>query len=247
MALLFLLSNSRAPGLEFLEHALDQLEELFGRRARLLFFAHASSDQDRYATIMEEALAPLQTTLVRAHASADLAAELSAADAVFVGGGNAFRLLRSLETLGLLETLRASVEHGLPYIGASAGSNVACPTIRTTNDMPIVEPRSLAALGLVPFQINPHYLDDRVAQHLGETRDERIAEFLEENDVPVLALREGSWLHVRGKQAVVGGVSSGRLFARGQAAVDLPPGSDVSELLATRPRYDVSSRPEESS
>jgi dipeptidase E len=236
---LLLLSNSRAPGKGFLTHALDMLDELFGRRGRLLFFAHASSEPDRYSTIMEEALAPLETTVVRAHATADLASELTAADAIFVGGGNAFRLLRALEALELLEALRTCVRDGLPYIGASAGTNVACPTIRTTNDMPIVEPRSLSALGLVPFQVNAHYLDDRVDRHFGETRDRRIAEFLEENDVPVLALREGSWVRVSGDEAVIGGVSGGRLFRRGEGARDLLPGSDVSELLTTEARYDV--------
>jgi dipeptidase E len=132
---------------------------------------------------------------------------------------------------------------GLPYLGSSAGTNMACPTLRTTNDMPVVEPASFAALGLIPFQINPHYppsLDPGpAATHQGETRQQRIEEFLEVNDVPVLSLREGSWLRVSDGLARTGGTTWARLFARAAEPRELPPGSDVSDLLDTRPRFDV--------
>jgi dipeptidase E len=155
------------------------------------------------------------------------------ADAVFAGGGNTFRLLKALYELDLLVPLRGRVSEGMPYVGSSAGSNVAGRTIGTTNDMPIVQPPSFDALGLVPFNLNPHYLDpDPLSTHKGETRDERIAQFLEENDVPVVALREGAMLRVEGETVTVQGGGGGRLFRRGQAAADLSTGDRLDHLLA---------------
>ena len=120
----------------------------------------------------------------------------------------------------------------MPYLGASAGTNIAAPTIRTTNDMPIVQPATFDALGLVPFQINPHYLDaDPASRHMGETREERLREYLEENEAPVLGLREGAWLRVEGEAATLGGANGARLFRRGAEPVELPPGADLSAAL----------------
>ena len=151
------------------------------------------------------------------------------AQAVFGGGGNSFRLLRTLTTLGVLEPLRQAAQAGVPYLAASAGGNLAGPAIRTTNDMPIVEPGSLAALGLIPFQLNPHYLDpDPRSPHRGETRPARIEEFLAENDVPVLGLREGAWLQVSGTRAHLSGRNTGRLFRR-------PTGPSTSRPARTCP------------
>lgn len=234
---LLLLSNSVAPGQGFLEHALEAVLDTVGPGRRLLFFAHASSDPDRYTELMDAALRPDGVEVVPAHADNDLARELDLADAIFVGGGNAFRLLKRFQDSGLAHAVQERVRGGLPYLGASAGANLACPTIRTTNDMPIVEPRSLVALGLVPFQINPHYVAQDGAI-FGETRDQRIGEFLRENDVPVVGLREGAWLDVTDDSIVLGGPTGGRLFRRGAAPRDLTPGRDLSDLLTTRPRYD---------
>ncbi len=238
---LMLLSNSTSPGQPFLAHALDAIAGLLRPdRRRLLFVPFASADPDRYTGVMARALAPLSVQVTGAHQSPDPAGAVAAADAVFVGGGNSFRLLRALQDRGLLPVIAAAARAGLPYLGSSAGTNVACPSLRTTNDMPIVQPRSFAALGLIPFQINPHYLDhDPASTHQGETRQQRIEEFLQENDVPVVGLREGSWLRVSGQSAVIGGTASGRLFQRGAAPADLPPGRDVSGLLAAQPRFDV--------
>lgn len=164
---------------------------------------------------------------------------MRSAEAVLVGGGNAFRLLAAVYRLDLLHVIRRRVGEGVPYIGSSAGTNIACPTIRTTNDMPIVEPPSLAALGLIPFQINPHYpARETLAGHLGETRDQRIAEFLEDNDVPVLALHEGCWVEVTGTSATIGGVAGARLFQRAATPRDFPPGADVSDVMRTPIRFD---------
>jgi dipeptidase E len=236
---LLLLSNSVSPGLGFLEHALTEIGELVPPGSRLLFLPQANSDPDQYTRVVAGALAPLSVRVAGAHAVADPVRELAGADAVFTGGGNSFRLLRALQAGGLLPAIRERVAAGMPYLGASAGTNVACPTIRTTNDMPIVQPASLDALGLIPFQINPHYLDpDPDSTHQGETRPQRIREFLEENDVPVLALREGSWLRVSGSAARVAGTAGGVIFSRHEAERSVSPGTDVSRLLSTRPRFD---------
>jgi dipeptidase E len=154
------------------------------------------------------------------------------ADAVFVGGGNTFRLLKALNDLSILEILRTRVLTGVPYIGSSAGTNVACPTIRTSNDMPIVEPPSLAALGLVPFQVNPHYLDpDPTSRHMGETREERLLQFLEENDVPVVGLREPSMLRIEDGSATLLGNAPARVFRRDVTPFEVPPGTRLDEHL----------------
>jgi dipeptidase E len=157
---------------------------------------------------------------------------LDEAEAVFVGGGNTFRLLARLQQAGLVETLRDRVAAGMRYMGASAGTNLACPTIRTTNDMPVVQPVDFVALGLVPFQVNPHYLDpDPASAHMGETREERIREYLEENDAPVVGLREGSWIAVEGAVARLEGPRPARLFRRGRDPEEIDPGSDLAEAL----------------
>ncbi|MDQ2824343.1 MAG: dipeptidase PepE, partial [Verrucomicrobiota bacterium] len=148
------------------------------------------------------------------------------------GGGNTFRLLKALQDLELIEPIRRKVARGAPYIGSSAGSNVAGPTIKTTKDMPIVQPRSFDALGLVPFQISPHYLDpDPNSRHMGETQEERILQFLEENDTPVVGMREGAWLLVEGDSVLLKGANGARIFRQGQPPVEASPNSQISELV----------------
>ncbi len=178
--------------------------------------------------------------LVGLHELPDPLAAVAQAPALFVGGGNTFRLLRALQERALLEPIRARVARGeLRYLGSSAGTNVAAPTIRTTNDMPIVQPRDFGALGLVPIQFNPHYVDaEPGSTHMGETRAQRIKEFLEENDVPVLGLREGAWLRRRGAELHLGGVAGAILFRRGAAPAAREPNTDLSFLLAVPTRYD---------
>ena len=198
---LLLLSNPRAPGMGFLEHATDAIRGVLGGRGHLLFVPFAGSDPDAYTKTMRQALAGL----------------------------------------GVLDALRRAVVHdGVPYLGASAGSNLACPSIRTTNDMPIVEVPSLTALGLIPFQLNPHYLDpDPRSTHQGETRQQRIEEFLEENDVPVLGLREGAWLQVSGQRAVLSGASTGRLFRRNGVEVEAFGAQKTPPPIHVRLDFDV--------
>jgi dipeptidase E len=236
---LLLLSNSTAPGMRFLEHATEAVRDVLGGRTGVLFVPFADGQPDEYVSVMREALGRIDVQVSSLHESTDPGRSIREAEAVFVGGGNSFRLLRALSRLGVLEALRQAVRDGLPYLGASAGSNLACPSIRTTNDMPIVEAGALSALGLIPFQLNPHYLDpDPGSSHQGETRQQRIEEFLRVNDVPVLGLREGAWLRVSGWTAVLSGTSTGRLFRRGAEPVDIPIGADLSYLLDIEPRFD---------
>jgi len=153
-------------------------------------------------------------------------------EAIFIGGGNTFRLLKALYDHDLLDTIRERVRAGMPYIGSSAGSNVAAPTIRTTNDMPIVQPPSFDALGLVRFQINPHYLDaDPNSTHKGETREERIVQFLEENETPVVGLREGAMLRIENRMTLLKGSTGARIFRRGSEPVEILPGAYLDEFF----------------
>ncbi len=229
---LLLLSNSTNHGSGYLDHAMEAIRDFLGPSRRVAFVPFALFGRAGYTARAAERFARAGLELSGLTPDEDGHRALADAEAVFVGGGNTFRLLLTLQESGLLGALRERVRHGLPYLGASAGTNIAAPTIRTTNDMPIVEPRGFDALGLLPFQINPHYLDaDPASRHMGETREERIREFLEENDVPVLGLREGAWLRVEDTGARLEG-SAARLFRRGADPEELPPGHTLDVLLA---------------
>lgn len=237
---LLLLSSSIKHGTGFLEHAKSAVAELLAGRERLLFVPFAKRDHDGYTATVQSAVAPLGITVDGIHQADDPVAAVREAQAVFIGGGNTFRLLSTLHRLGLVTALREAVRGGTPYMGASAGTNMACPSLRTSNDMPIVEPPSFEAIGLVPFQINPHYQDpDPGSTHMGETREQRIEEFLEDNDVPVLGIREGAWLRVRGERAELGGSTGARLFTRGAEPRELEPGDDATFLMHTEAHYDA--------
>ena len=230
---LILASTSKVHGTGYLDHLEPWLERLLAGRDRLLFVPYALHDLDGYAGRVRQRFGDLGIEVDGVHRAADPVAAMERASAVFVGGGNPFRLLDRLEKGGLLEPIRRRVAAGMPYLGASAGSNVAGPTIKTTNDMPIVRPASFRALGLVDFQINPHYIDpDPGSTHMGETRDTRLAEFHEENDTPVVALREGALLEVVGDRVSVRGEPGGKLFQRGEEPSPLAPGDRVDRLLA---------------
>jgi len=238
---LLLLSNSRLHGREYLDHALDAVAELLGGRRRVHFAPYALADHDAYTARVADALKPLGVEVVGLHRSGDPRREVESAEVLFVGGGNTFRLLKTIRRLGLIEPVRRRVEAGgLAYLGSSAGTNHACPTIRTTNDMPIVQPDSLEAFGLVPFQINPHYQDaDPASTHMGETREERIRQFLEENDVAVLGMREGAWLRRRGPSLALGGTTGAILFRRAADPAEIAGGTDLSHLLHLPARFDT--------
>ena len=231
---LLLLSSSTVHGREYLAHAEGEIREFLGNVSRVLFVPFALHDRAAYARRVGERFAQLGYGLESLHAAEDMRGAVQKAEAIFIGGGNTFRLLKSLHDSDLLGPIAERVSNGMPYMGASAGSNVAGPTIRTTNDMPIVQPPSFEALRLVSFQINPHYLDaDPSSTHMGETREERIAQFLEENETPVLGLREASVARVENGTVVVKGAPGARLFRRGIEPIEINDGTDITELVGT--------------
>jgi len=227
-----LISSSKVFGGGYLDHAEAAIRELLGGVRRVLFIPHALANRDAYAEAARKRFEGMGFYLDSLHVAPEARAAMEAAEAVFVGGGNTFRLLKALNDLGVLACLRSRVLAGMPYIGSSAGTNVACPTVRTTNDMPIVEPSSLAALGLVRFQVNPHFVDpDPNSRHMRETREERLLQFLEENDVPVVGLREPSMLRTEGGSATLLGTASARIFRRGVAPFEVPAGARLDAHL----------------
>lgn len=237
MSRLLLLSNSTMPGEPYLAWPRDLIAGFLAtgvHRVAFVPFAGVRLGADAYAFRVQEALAPLGLE-VRPVAGAGAAAELERCDAVLVGGGNTFQLVAELHRTGLLDALGARVRAGLPYIGWSAGAVVACPTIRTTNDMPIVEPASFRALGLVPFQINAHYTEAVIPNHGGESRQERLAEFLALNPgATVLGLREGSGLRLEGTHLTLVGAHPLTLLTHDAAPRELAPGSVLDDLLLPR-------------
>lgn len=232
MRRLLLLSNSTQHGRGYLDHAMPEIRALLGDARRLLFVPFALHDRAGYAAKARTRFADEGIEVDELQAGAAGLRQVETAEAVFVGGGNTFRLLKTLREEGLAAPLRARALQGMPYLGASAGINIACPTIRTTNDMPIVEPPGFDALDLVPFQINPHYLDPPVdSTHMGETREQRITEFLEENDRVVVGLREGGWLEIDGAGGRIGGLAGARIFRREAAPEERGPGASLDDLL----------------
>jgi dipeptidase E len=227
---LLLLSNSRNPGCGWLDHAEAEIRDFLGAPgAPLLFFPFAAVSMtfDAYAAMARKRFARLGFEILNANK-----VKPTAKTGGFVaGGGNTFRLLHEMQSRGWLGRVRRAVLDGRPYAGWSAGSNLACPTIRTTNDMPIVEPRSLSAMGLLPFQLNPHYTERSLSGHGGETRDQRIAEFLALNrGMKVLGLREGSLLRLEGPKLQLKLGPGAKLFSKGKAR-NFKAGADLSFLL----------------
>jgi dipeptidase E len=215
---LLLLSNSRTAA-GFLTDYLSEIADFAGGARRALFvpFASVARPWEEFAAMVREALEPKGFAVELAAKPADLAK----AELIVVGGGNTFQLLRECRTRGLLDPIRQAVKKGTRYIGWSAGSNLACPTIKTTNDMPIVDPGGLEALGLISFQINPHYTNASIPGHRGETRDQRLAEFARVNpQLPVIGLPEGDWLRMSGSSIELRGPHPAKWFA-GEAPPEL--------------------------
>lgn len=240
---LLLLSNSVNYGGEFLEYVQDSVHEWASEASEILFIPFASSDHDDYLELVNSAFTKITGKVaVGAQTLSFKNNELDNFSHVFVGGGNSFRLLNSLYATGLRDTIMKRVENNsISYMGSSAGTNMACPTMRTTNDMPIVTPPSFDALNIIPFQINPHYQDvDPNSIHKGETREERLIEFLEENDVPVLGLREGSWIQGEyGTSLTLGGSQQARLFTR-ESICEIDGGASLDFLLRDDYHFDIS-------
>jgi dipeptidase E len=232
---LLLLSSSTVEGAGYLEYPESEIKDFLGTQVkRVLFipFAGVVRTFDEYAETVRARFREMGYDVDSVHQAEVMNEAVANAEALIVGGGNTFHLLRGLYETGLIERLRARVQAGTPYIGWSAGSNVACPTIKTTNDMPIVEPLSLNALNLVPFQINPHYTDVYPKDFHGETRDQRLAEFIEINrDVYVVGLREGSMLRIEGSRIRLRGERPLRIFKHGQEAREYTPEDSLQFLL----------------
>ncbi|MBN3769714.1 MULTISPECIES: dipeptidase PepE [unclassified Burkholderia] len=212
-----LMSSSRKDALGYLEHATEQIHALFRHEARKIVFvpyAGVSFSFDTYEGMVKPVFEKLGYALESLHHSSDPRKTIENADAIAVGGGNTFALLKRMYDANIVDAIRARVHAGVPYVGWSAGSNVACPTIRTTNDMPIVQPPTLRALGLAPFQINPHFISGKPAGHNGESREERLGEFLDINaPEQVFALPEGSALLSDGTTGTVLGERGALHFA----------------------------------
>jgi len=224
-----LISNSTQHGGGYLDHAADAIHACLGTNTRVFFVPYAAHDHDAYAAQARRRLAAIGCSVISAH---EPGVSLEGADAVFVGGGNTFRLLDALYRNDLIGPIRSRVKEGMPYVGSSAGSIVACPTLKTTKDMPVIQPPTFDAIGLVPFQISPHYLDpDPASRHMGETQAERIAHYHEENDLPVVGLREGSMLLLEAGTLTLKGSTGARLFEKGRAPIEHTEGARLDHLL----------------
>ncbi len=221
---LLLLSNSTTEGYTYLEHANAEIESFFGKEIKKLAFipyAGVTISYDDYTTKVQNYFKKFDIEILSVY-NGNPSDIIKNAQAIAVGGGNTFQLLKSLYDNKLIDLIKEEVLEGKPYIGWSAGSNMACPTIRTTNDMPVVEPQSFNALNLVNYQINPHYLDAHPSGHHGETREQRLLEFLELNkDIYVVGLREGSMIWIENGQHKLLGTKQARIFKNGIETYEL--------------------------
>ncbi|WP_242917089.1 dipeptidase PepE [Pontibacter liquoris] len=232
---LLLISTSTTHGTGYLEHAQEEIQHLLKGKRSLLFIPYARPggiSHTDYTAKVQEAFAPWEITVTGVHTYDDPVKAVNEAEAVFIGGGNTFVLLRQLYANKLVQPLQQRAGKGMPYMGTSAGTNVAGKTIGTTNDMPVVHVKTFDALQLVPFNINPHYLDPEPdSTHMGETRETRIAEFHQHNRQPVVGLREGSMLRIKGDKIALLGPLPARIFLQGQKPLEFMPGDDIGFLL----------------
>lgn len=232
---LLLISNSTNPGEAYLDYPKHNIREFLGeKRVNCLFLPYAgvTISFDDYEARVKERFSEIGHDISSIHHASDPVAAVNEAEAIVVGGGNTFQLIKLIQEFGLIDPIREKVFGGTPYVGWSAGSNVCCPTIRTTNDMPILEPGSFHAFNLVPFQINPHYTDLNPPGHAGETREDRIMEYLAANQGDtVLGLREGCMFRVEEQTMKLTGTRTVRVFRFNQAPFELDRAHDFSEFL----------------
>ncbi len=232
---LLLLSNSKNPGQEYLQHAEGWINAFLGsgiRRVLFVPYAAVRVSWDDFAAAVARRFGDFGYAIESVHARRDAHQAVEEAEAIAVGGGNTWHLLHALQETRLLDAIRRRAWTGTPYLGWSAGANVAGPTIKTTNDMPIVQPPSFDALGLLPFQLNPHYTEERIPNHGGETRVERLLEFVAANPgVPVVALREGSALRVEGTALELIGPHPAKVYISGGEPTEYPPGASLQFLM----------------
>lgn len=232
---LLLISNSTNAGEAYLDHPKQQIKDFLGdTQVSALFIPYAgvTISIDDYETRVKDRFNEIGHDIVSIHHFTDPVKAVESSEAIVIGGGNTFRLLKLMQDYNLIEPIRDKVFSGTPFIGWSAGANIACPTISTTNDMPIVQPESFRALNLIPFQINPHYLDANPRGHAGETREMRIEEYIEVNrDIHVIGLREGTMFLIERDKIQLIGSQSARVFKYGQNPIELKPGDHCQFLI----------------
>lgn len=227
-------STSTLHGGEYLDYLLPELQSFFSSVKELLFIPYARPSgisHDDYTKKVSEAFAKINIVVKGIHEFENSIEAIENAQAIFTGGGNTFLLVSQLYKNNVIDTLERVVKNGTPYLGTSAGSNICGLTMSTTNDMPIVYPQSFRTLGFVSFNINPHYLDPiKGSTHMGETRETRINEFHHFNPQPVVGLREGSWLEVKGDSVKLKGTLTARIFKRNENPFEVAPETELNEL-----------------
>ena len=225
-------STSTLANENYLEYLLPELQSHFQNCNTILFVPYARPggiSHEEYTTMVRLAFAKINKKVIGIHEFEDAALAVKNAEGIFTGGGSTFVLVSQLYKNNVMEILSETIKNGTPYLGTSAGSNICGLTMQTSNDMPIVYPPSFKTLGLIPFNLNPHYLDpDITSTHMGETRETRIKEFHAYNSVPVLGLREGSWLDVKGDTITLKGNLTARLFRQNQIPEELEPGTELN-------------------
>ena len=231
---LIIASTSTLHGSGYLDYILDELSLFFKDSNTILFIPYARPSgisHEDYTLKVAEAFAKINKTVTGIHEFKNPAEAIKNAEAIFVGGGNTFVLTYQLYKKNLINVLQTTIKTGTPYLGTSAGSNICGLTIKTTNDMPIVYPPSFNALAVVPFNINPHYLDPETnSNHMGETRETRIKEFHNFNTPPVIGLREGSWLQVTGNSVILKGNLNARIFEQNKTPYEVKTGTELNYL-----------------
>jgi len=234
MKSIIIASTSTLHGGNYLEYLLPALQSHFKNCSTILFIPYARPSgisHDEYTKKAAQAFASINIKVQGIHEFENPEEAIQNAEGVFTGGGNTFLLVTQLYKNKIMQLLSEKVKNGTPYLGTSAGSNICGLSMQTTNDMPIIYPPSFQTLGLIPFNLNPHYLDpDANSQHMGETRETRIKEFHAFNAIPVLGLREGSWLEVKGNKITLKGALKARLFKQNEAPQELETESDLSSL-----------------
>lgn len=234
---LLLISNSTNAGEEYLKYPVPEIKKFLGMKTlscAFIPYAGVSITFEDYTNRVRGRFEEAGHQIISTHEVDNPAELIVNSDAVVVGGGNTWQLLKLIQDHGLIKAVQNAVMAGKPYIGWSAGSNMACPTIRTTNDMPIIQPLDFNAFNFIPFQINPHYLDANPEGHAGETREARIEEFIEINrEIYVLGLREGTMLRIEGKKVELIGPRNAKLFHYGEKPCELSKNQDLDFLLGS--------------
>lgn len=231
---LIIASTSTLHGGDYLEYLLPTLEQHFANCKTIIFIPYARPggiSHDEYVERVQLAFSKINKNIIGLHTFENPMEAIQKAEGIFTGGGNTFLLVTQLYQNNVMEVLSKTIESGTPYLGSSAGSNITGLSMQTTNDMPIIYPPSFKTLGAIPFNLNPHYLDaDLQSKHMGETRETRIKEFHAFNTTPVLGLREGSWLDVKGYKIILKGSLTARVFRQNQQPEEMHPETDLSFL-----------------